>query len=136
MWQTINFVLALSLSFLLVQCSHNPVSSETRDLTTAEKRVVESGGKFGLKLFREVVQEDPDKNVFISPLSVSMALGMTLNGADGETRDAMERTLELNGMTTDKINESYKSLIELLTKLDPNVVFQIANSIWYRQGLD
>ena len=62
-----------------------------------------------------------------------MALGMTYNGADGTTRDAMQQTLELAGMNLEEINESYQSLIALLTQLDPLVQFQIANSIWYRE---
>ncbi|MFQ5753922.1 MAG: serpin family protein, partial [bacterium] len=116
------------------QCEHNPVASDVRELTTLEKRLVASDNKFGFKLFKEVVKAEPDTNVFISPLSVSMALGMTLNGANSTTKEAMEQTLEFAGMTTDEINQSYKSLIELLTQLDPRVIFDIANSIWYRQG--
>jgi len=63
-----------------------------------------------------------------------MALGMTYNGANGSTQEAMQTTLELSDLTPEEINESYESLIELLTVLDPKVIFQIANSIWYRQG--
>jgi serpin B len=64
-----------------------------------------------------------------------MALGMTYNGADGTTKDAMEATLELSGLGTDEVNQSYLSLIRLLTQLDPKVTFQIANSIWYREDI-
>jgi serpin B len=117
-------------------CANNPVSSEARDLTLLEKQLVESDNRFGFKLFKEIVEAEPDANIFISPLSVSMALGMTLNGADGETQTAMEQTLEFASMTTDEINRSYQSLIELLTQLDPRVVFDIANSIWYREGMN
>jgi serpin B len=58
---------------------------------------------------------------------------MTLNGAAGSTFEAMQSTLELEGMSREKINESYRSLIELLSQLDPKVTFNLANSIWYRQ---
>ena len=104
-----------------------------RELTVAEKRLVQSDNKFGLKLFKEIIEEEGDKNVFISPLSVSMALGMTYNGAKGTTQEEMQTTLELSGLTIQEVNQSYKSLIELLTGLDPKVRFEIANSIWYRQ---
>ncbi|UCC80267.1 MAG: serpin family protein [Candidatus Zixiibacteriota bacterium] len=90
---------------------------------------------FGLKLFEEVIKEKEGKNVMISPLSVSMALSMVYNGAEGETREAMAGTLELNGTSIDKINESYRNLSQTLMTLDSAVVFQIANSIWYRQNL-
>ncbi|MCK4715303.1 MAG: serpin family protein, partial [Candidatus Marinimicrobia bacterium] len=42
--------------------------------------------------------------------------------------------LEYGDLTIQEINESYQSLIELLTELDPKVIFDIANSIWYREG--
>ncbi|MFQ5639827.1 MAG: serpin family protein [bacterium] len=134
MLRRLSFILGLTFSLLFTQCAHNPVAPTARELTDLEKRLVESDNKFGFKLFKEIVKAEKDKNVFISPLSVSMALGMTLNGADGETKTAMEQTLEFAGLTTDEINQSYKSLIELLTQLDPKVAFQIANSIWSRQG--
>ncbi len=131
-----NLISIITVTFCLVmtQCSHNPASPVARELTDLEKQLVQTDNKFGLKLFQEIIQQEKNKNVFISPLSVSMALGMTLNGADGETQAAMENTLELTGMTIEEINQSYKSLIMLLTQLDPKVIFNIANSIWYRQG--
>jgi len=100
----------------------------------SEKALVKSDNKFGFKVFKEIVKGERDKNVFISPLSISMALGMTYNGANGSTQEAMQKTLELSGLTLQEINESYESLIESLTNLDPKVKFQIANSIWYREA--
>ncbi len=105
-----------------------------RGLTVGEQQLVESSNTFGFELLKEVANQEGDKNIFISPLSVSMALGMALNGADGDTYEAMKQTLELAGLTEDEINKSYESLIELLRGLDPEVIFQIANSIWYKQG--
>ena len=105
-----------------------------RPLTTAERQVSEADNRFGLKLFRALSEAERDENLFISPLSVSMALGMTMNGASGETYAAMQETLELAGLSEEEINTSYQGLIELLTGLDPKVIFEIANSIWVREG--
>ena len=106
-----------------------------RAVTETEQQVVDSQNRFGLELFRAVSQDEGANNVFISPLSVSVALGMTLNGANGETYEEMRRTLEMHGLTQSEINESYRDLIDLLRGLDPKVVFEIANSIWYREGV-
>jgi serpin B len=38
------------------------------------------------------------------------------------------------GLTADEINTSYKSLIDALVSVDPKVLLEIANSIWYREG--
>lgn len=109
---------------------------QSRPLTSLEKALVASDNAFGFKLFQSVNRDEAGKSVFISPVSVSMALGMTLNGANGTTRDAMAHTLEFGGMSQDDINTSYKSLIAHLIGLDPKVKFQIANSIWYRPDLN
>ncbi|WP_259074850.1 serpin family protein [Salinibacter ruber] len=107
-----------------------------RPLTAAEDQVVDADNAFGLKLLRSTVDtEGTSKNVFLSPISVSMALGMTLNGARAETRAAMEAALEKQDLSPTDINDAYRGLIDLLEGLDPNVEVALANSIWYREGL-
>ncbi|MBA2670367.1 MAG: serpin family protein, partial [Gemmatimonadetes bacterium] len=71
---------------------------------------------------------------FLSPLSASMALGMTMNGARGDTFDGMRSTLGFAGMGQAEINASYRSLIDLLRGLDRGVDMRIANALWARQG--
>ena len=130
--------ISLLLTVLLVSgCTRklgtdSPAQRTYRDLTAAEISVVHSGEDFGLQLLKEL--NSPDGNLFISPLSVSMALGMTLNGADGETKSAMQKTLGFESLSEEEINSSYQSLISLLQSMDEKVVFQIANSIWSRLG--
>jgi serine protease inhibitor len=127
---------------LVTFCSSDfsPLDDQTqpniRPLTKSEQQIVMTTQNFGLKLFREIVAEGDGDNVFISPLSVSMALGMTMNGAAGETYDAMRQTLAMEGMSEQEINEAYKSLIDLLLNLDPKVIFEIANSIWPQNGFN
>jgi serpin B len=106
-----------------------------RDLEAGEEQLIESDNSFGLKLFREVHQgEEVGANIFLSPLSVAMALGMVYNGADGTTLEAMQETLELQGLSIDDVNDSYRSLIDLLANLDSSVQFTLANSIWIREN--
>lgn len=133
------FTLMLCIGILLVQCTRNPTEPENsppRELTATEKLLVQSDNRFGFRLFRKIVESEENTNIFISPLSVSMALGMTYNGAAGGTREAMHETLEFGDVTDQELNESYRSLINLLAQLDPKVIFQLANSIWYREGFD
>jgi len=124
---------------LIMFCSKNSIYAEEdspRELNAVESKLVKADNKFGFNIFKEIVNEDKDSNVFISPLSISMALAMTYNGADGNTKQAMASTLELSDLSITGMNESYQSMIELLMNLDPQVIFQIANSIWYRQEYD
>ncbi len=105
------------------------------DLGQRELSLLEASNQFGFSLFAKVIEHSDGGNVFISPLSVSMALGMTENGAAGQTLAAMKATLGHAGLTDEEINQGYRTLIDYLTRLDPRVKMEIANSIWYRQGL-
>ena len=131
------FIIISFLAFTFLQCS-NPASSPVqikKDITASDKQLVKSSDLFGLKLFQQVNKSAGDTNIFISPLSVSTALGMVLNGANGKTYDEMKSTLELPENTQDEINQSYQNLNNLLTQIDPKVIFESANSIWYKQGI-
>lgn len=79
-------------------------------------------------------KESSEKNVFVSPSSVAIALAMTYNGASGSTQKAMARTLELQGMNLSEINSSYAALKKLLENPDANVQLTIANSLWANQN--
>lgn len=111
-----------------------PIEALPRELSPQEAALVDAGNGFSFRLLGRVVQEEPDANVFLSPLSVSMVLGMLLNGAEGETRDEIETALGVSSLTLDEINRSYRDLIVLLLGLDPSVETAVANSIWIRQG--
>lgn len=113
----------------------DPKGELPRDLTVTEKKVIEADQSFSYELFRNTVDFDDEENIMISPLSVSMALSMTLNGAEGETFDAMRETLKMSGMNLDEVNDGYRSLIKLLIDLDPEVQLKVVNSIWHDDGL-
>lgn len=106
-----------------------------RQLTADEQRVSRAANAFTLALFRGLNQAQPDSNVFVSPLSVSFALGMAMNGAEDQTFDEMRQTLGFAGATLEEINRGYAGLMALESGLDPTTTFTIANSVWIRQGL-
>jgi len=66
-------------------------------------------------------------NVFISPLSIGVALGMASDGAAGATRDAMRKTLGLSG---DSSAANANLIAELKANDDAKV--GIANALWLR----
>jgi serine protease inhibitor len=105
-----------------------------RSLTAGEVKLVGAANGFSFDLFRRLSAAQKDSNVFASPLSASMALGMAMNGAAGSTYDQMRATLGFGTATDQEIDESYKSLIALLRGLDPAVDVRVANSVWYSAG--
>jgi serine protease inhibitor len=100
----------------------------------AERQVIQASNTFAFDILRETVRQQPAANTFLSPLSASLALGMTMNGARGATLDGMRSTLGFEGMELTAIQQSYRDLIDLLLDLDDNVDMRLANSIWARQG--
>ena len=127
----------------LVAACHDPnapsgaaprITALPRALTNGEQAVIGASNAFGFGLLRELDRTRADSNIFMSPLSASMALGMTMNGAAGQTFDEMRAALAFGTRPAAEINASYRSLIDMLRALDPTVDFRIANSIWYRAG--
>ena len=131
-------LLAIAGGMLVVQCHEasltapRPITALPRTLSAAETGLISADNRFAFSLFGEIArQTSPDSNLFISPLSAAMALAMAYNGAAGATQAEMQQVLQLDGMTLDDVDQSYRSLIGLLRGLDPQVAFTIANSVWY-----
>jgi len=127
------FFSAILFAFVLSSCNESP-SDKKVPITNEQKLVVRASNNFGLRLFRAINREEGAKNIVLSPLSVTMALGMTVNGAAGETRNSMLKTLGMDGFTMDELNISYRDLISYLLNADRKVQFELANSIWYRNN--
>jgi serpin B len=119
-------------------CSDETTGPETptpmRSLSTQEIEINRASSSFAFDLFNAIADAEADGNVFISPLSVSMALGMTMNGAQSETWDGMRSALRLGALSEHEINEAWRGLRTLLLGADPRVQLSIANSIWSRDG--
>lgn len=109
------------------------------NLRLTEQEMLKSDHSFAFEFFEKVFVEesaDKDKNFMVSPLSLSMALAMTWNGADGETKDAIQKTLKLSQFKNDEeINQYYKKLRDALLKTDPSTKLAIANSIWANRNV-
>ena len=101
-------------------------------MSAAEVEIITANNGFAFDLLMQANR--PHDNLLISPLSASMALGMTMNGASGDTWSQMRDMLGVGSLAKEEINASYQSLLELLVGLDPAVETAIGNSVWTRQG--
>jgi len=125
---------------MAVGCSSSGPSDQSalltalpRALTSGEQAAIVASNRFGLDLFSRVTAAEADANVFVSPLSITMSLGMVMNGARGATRDGMAVALGFGTLGQSEINTSYRGLLDLLLDLDPTTELAIANSIWTEQ---
>lgn len=101
------------------------------ELTLKQREVVTSANRFAFDLFKPVVAgEEPGTNIMISPFSITSALSMTLNGAAGETFDAVKASLRYDAMSLDEVNDTYRKLVSEMVPVDERVVMEIANSVW------
>jgi len=112
-----------------------PEEMELRELSMFEQEVVAASNDFAFNLFAEVNRTMPDNNVFISPFSVSMALGMTLNGAADSTRRAIQSTLGHQELVPVEISKGYNELSALLKSIDKQVNYSNSSALWYREKL-
>lgn len=116
-----------------------PLDELPRPLTSTERAIVSASNAFGFELFGRLHRDAPAENLFLSPLSGHMALGLALNAAEDETFDALHRILGFGPGLADPdslpgINATYAGLIDLLLSLDPAVETGIGNSVWIREG--
>lgn len=98
-------------------------------------RLIPSQNAFGFKLFSEVMKNHEGESVMISPVSVAIALSMTYNGANGETRDAIGRTLELQDISLEELNQANAALTSALEQADPSIQIGLANSLWASEDI-
>jgi len=126
-------VLILIFATMSCQKTENGIT-EIPNLPEKSAQLINADNAFGLDLFSRVAnQAEKNKNTTVSPLSVSLALAMTYNGAQGETKTEMEKAMRLSGLTPEQINNSHKALVEALRSGDSQVVLEIANAIYYHQ---
>ncbi len=111
-----------------------PSAPVALDMEEAGSAFAAASNAMGMNLLREMRKGDKGNLVF-SPLSVELALGMTLNGADGVTAAQMHDAMALGAMPLGDANMSARWLINSLAGADESVEMSLADSLWLERGL-
>ncbi|MFN3689919.1 MAG: serpin family protein [Fimbriimonadales bacterium] len=90
--------------------------------------------KFAARMLNLLDDPESRANLCFSPLSLSVALNMVLNGAEGDTYDAIAQTLGYESMQRNALNQQGRALNQLLKPRDPEITIHLANSLWIQQG--
>ena len=114
--------------------SRGPKSTQGGLVASGDKPVETANPRFAFKLYGQLLKNDTNTNVFVSPSSIILALAMTYNGAGGKTREGIARTLEIEGLGLNDVNTALADFQRNLGNADPKVQVKIANSLWARQG--
>lgn len=102
--------------------------------SSAEEQLQYRTNEFSMNMLTLIGQNETKKeNICFSPLSASMALGILMNGADGNTLSQMQKTLGFEGVEQDDINAYYKNLLLTLPYLDTTTIVNIANALWLKE---
>ena len=130
------YLLLIPLLLTLGGCNKDPLNNNGPDkeftpivLIKAEQDINTGVNEFGLKMYRSLYKKD---QVFVSPLSVSLALSMTAYGARGATEQEMISTLGFGDATRDQVGDYYKKMVPALIEADNRTTLEIANSIWVK----
>lgn len=130
----LNLTFAGALFLMATSCNDSNSVTPNKQLQTIPTTFSDQSSEFAFDFLKKHNSEEKaDKNYFVSPLSLHVALGMLLNGADGKTKEEIQKGLRLSSDLTAN-NNIYKSLIESLPNSDPKVTNTIANSVWYRNS--
>lgn len=121
---------------ILVGCGALPGGEAVHeyDPSKVSEDFIRGNNEFAWDIMKALNEQDPEENVFISPISISTALSMTYQGARGETREEMGKVLGYAGIPEEILKESYEEFLQYLVAMDRDIDLHMANSIWYRQG--
>ena len=132
------FFSALLFSIGFVSCREGALEDDTvpeddlvpREdivLTRTQAEYIEANNTFALDLFRRISAIENGEGVLLSPISLTFAFGMVNNGAAGQTKEEIDKTL---GFGTDKesLNDFCSMMLSSSAKVDPSTTIEIANS--------
>ena len=102
------------------------------ELTDGERQLIANNNDFAFNLFRKA---RGNESIVLSPLSITYALGMLNNGADGQTLQEINQTLGFGEAGADAINAFCQKMLIEASTLDDKTKALIANTIFVNEGL-
>jgi serine protease inhibitor len=131
----IKMLIPVFLTGILLGCSNDDIDTAPGEVHPVQipARISAGTNDFAFDFFKNLQEtETTDANLFVSPLSLHMALGMLLNGAENETAAEILKTLKMEGVSLSDLNDAYKTLLNDMPVADSKVSLGLANSVWYR----
>ncbi len=114
---------------LIERIEHAVKYSRTVSAASIDSRITVANNKFGFSVFDNLLQDKPEENCIISPVSIDLALSVLAQGAAGKTQKAILDALNLTNFDAAQIAEHDSDLLRFLAQTDPNITFEVANSI-------
>lgn len=140
-------ILLLSVIIACIGCAKSGLAGENEqesaafrkmgniEFTKSDMALASSVENFGISLFNLVADEEASDNIVISPLSASIALAMTANGANGRTYSQITEALGLKDFSKGELNRYFCKTMNVLSDKDEYCRTDIANSAWLQEGV-
>ena len=138
MKKTLN-ILGMSALILLggTACSNddggNSIGKNERKdiaLTRAELEMVGANNEFAFDFYNQLNTHVGQHNMMVSPFSLTQAMAMLANGADGDTKAELVKVLGFEGYSLEEMNAYYMNLNKGLLSVDKATKLSLANSFW------
>ena len=101
------------------------------------QQLVTDNTAFATALYNQL--HDRSGNLFFSPYSISLALAMAANGANGDTATQMASALHFS-LPTERLNPAFNALDQSLeaskTNSESDFQLEVANAIWPQRDFD
>lgn len=117
-------VFAAGLSFVLLKIHGGRSVSNS-----VNANYVMANNRLGFRL-SGVLRRQPSNNMMLSPVGLTSVLSLAYDGASGPTREALGKTLGIEGMTPRQVDSFYASLLSQLMTPIRGVQVEISNSVW------
>ncbi|MBX9723343.1 MAG: serpin family protein [Candidatus Obscuribacterales bacterium] len=122
---------ALSLMSMFVVAQASNAQTQNKE----EPPNIKVSEKFATTFFK-LAAKKPDRNIVISPYSVSTALSMAYNGAGGKTKSEMQTVLGYSGLSDEAVSQQNSSLYKSLMQVNPTSELTVANAMFANKNFD
>lgn len=115
--------------------SNTPIPRVDIPMSRAESEIVNTTNSFSLRFFKKVLETE-NNNFGASPMSLSIALSMTANGASGEALSEILETIGFEAKDMKDVNTFNSRIVKDLCAVDRTTKISLANSMWIDNSFD
>ncbi|NWY25074.1 A1AT protein, partial [Pheucticus melanocephalus] len=131
----------------LTQTDHHtdqPEATDPQELYSLEvdplescQRIIPSNTDFAFQFYRQATTQEPDKNIFFSPVSISAALALVALGSRGSSQAQLLEGLAFNLTTIQKeeIHHGFGQLLRLLSRPGSQVQLSMGSTLFMDKHL-
>ncbi len=106
-----------------------PSADDTGSTPQGIQNVVDANNQFALEFYDEINKQG--ENVFFSPYSISAALAMTYEGANGQTADEMKSVFHFP--ENNVLRPNFAAIYNDINQIDKQYQLNTGNALWVQQ---